>query len=57
MSSKKPGETDLRNALEFCDGSPTRVAQFYGVTRATVYRWMESYGIKRRVTYHKEDAA
>ena len=49
VSSRKPSEADLRQALEFCDGSPTRVAAFYGVSRMTVYRWMAGYGIKRRV--------
>lgn len=38
----------LREAIEAA-GSPEKAAPLLGVSRRTVYRWMEHYGIKRRV--------
>lgn len=41
-------EEALREAIEAA-GSPEKAAPVLGVSRRTVYRWMERYGIKRRV--------
>ena len=41
-------EEALRQAIEAA-GSPEKAAPVLGVSRRTVYRWMERYGIKRRV--------
>lgn len=41
-------EQALRAAIEAA-GSPEKAAPILGVSRRTVYRWMERYGIKRRV--------
>jgi transcriptional regulator of acetoin/glycerol metabolism len=40
-------EEVLRQALNQ-SGSPEKAAPFLGVSRRTVYRWMEHYGIRRQ---------
>lgn len=45
-------EKDLRAALNAA-GSPTKAAAVLGVSRRTVYRWMERYGIERRPSFVK----
>lgn len=37
----------LRDALAKANGSPTVAAKRLGVSRSTVYRWMERYGVVR----------
>lgn len=48
MQNPPVTEQDLREAIEAA-GSPEKAAPVLGVSRRTVYRWMERYGIKRRV--------
>lgn len=43
-------ERELRAALVLAKGSPTRAAQLLGVSRMTVWRWMQKYGIEIRRT-------
>ena len=47
-------EEQLRKAIE-ANGSPEKAAPGLGISRRTVYRWMDFYGIKRRVVL--EEAA
>lgn len=56
MNNRKPSESDLRQALEFCEGSVTRTAQFYGVSRTTLYNWMRDHGIKRQPSVFEKAA-
>lgn len=48
MQNPPVTEEALREAIEAA-GSPEKAAPVLGVSRRTVYRWMERYGIKRRV--------
>ena len=42
-------ERETRQALIDAGGSPTRAARALGVSKPTIYRRMERYGIKRSV--------
>lgn len=42
-------ERETRKALTEAEGSPTRAARLLGVSKPTIYRRMERFGIKRTV--------
>lgn len=42
-------EKAVREALAASGGSPTKAAVLLGVSRQTVYRYIERFGITRRV--------
>ena len=46
QTAPRVSEDLLREAIETA-GSPEKAAPLLGVSRRTVYRWMEHYGIKR----------
>jgi transcriptional regulator of acetoin/glycerol metabolism len=49
-------EAELRAAIEAA-GSPEKAAPVLEVSRRTVYRWMDHYGIKRRVVLEERPQA
>lgn len=42
----KPGKTSLRKAIREAGGNVSDVAAFFGVTRQTVYRWLDFYQMR-----------
>lgn len=42
-----PGVAVVRHAFEAADGSAQRVAERFGVSRSTAYRWRKSLGVGR----------
>ena len=55
MNDRPLTEEQVRKALADADGSPTKAARLLGVSRQTVYRYIERFGITRRVVL--DDAA